>query len=98
MTPRSSLATLSHAATWKIGFVTLIYLDLLLTLFATQHGFTEMNPFMARLLSRPGELYLVKVVVPLCIVWVVPAKLLLPSIGFMLFVVGWNVKEILALV
>ena len=36
-----------------------------------------------------------RVVAPLFIAWLVPAKLLLPSIALMLAVTGWNVHELL---
>ena len=68
---------------------------MVLTLFAWHQGFGEANPFMLRFLSKPGELLLVKVVAPPFIVWLVPAKLLLPSIGFMLAVIGWNIAGLL---
>jgi hypothetical protein len=71
--------------------VALVYVDLVLTLFALQHGFTSVNPFMVRLLSQPELLLLAKVLAPLFIAWLVPSRLLLPSIGFMIAVVGWNI-------
>ena len=85
-----SAATFGRGTRYKIGFVALVYLDLMLTLFALQHGFSELNPFMERMLSRPWELFLVKVVAPPSIAWLAPAKFLLPSIGFVLAAMGWN--------
>jgi len=79
----------------KTGFVALIYLDLLLTLFAMQLGFSEMNPVMGRLLSRPSELLLAKVIAPPFIAWLVPGRLLLAAIAFMLAVTGWNISGLL---
>jgi hypothetical protein len=38
-------------------------------------------------------LLMLKVVGPVSITWLVPAKLLLPSIGLLFGVVGWNLAE-----
>ena len=89
------LPPLNGGSRSKVGFVFLIYLDLLLTLIALERGFTEMNPLMLRLLASPGGLVLVKGVAPLFIAWLMPAKLLLPSIALMLAVGGWNIRELL---
>lgn len=92
---RHSVATFSRGTLFKIGFIALVYLDLVLTLFALQHGFTEMNPFMVRLLSKPAELVLVKVTAPPLIAWLVPSPLLLPAIALTLGVSGWNIASLL---
>lgn len=94
---RSSTATFSRGTAYKIGFVALIYLDLLLTVFALRHGASEMNPVMLRLLDNPLELGLVKVVIPVFIAWLVPSMLLLLSIAFMAGVTGWNLTQLLSL-
>ncbi len=91
---RQSVATLERGLPSKIGFVALVYIDLVLTLFAIQHGFSEINPFMVQMLSRVELLVLAKVVAPLFIAWFVPAKFLLPSIGFMVIVLGWNIATL----
>ncbi len=93
---RQSVATFSRGANFKLSFVFLVYLDLVLTFLAVGNGFNEMNPFMQRMLVRPAELALVKGVAPLFIAWLVPAKLLVPAIVLMLAVVGWNARELLA--
>jgi hypothetical protein len=67
----------------------------MVTIFALQHGFVETNPLMLRLLARPGELLLVKVVAPLLIAWLAPSKLLLPAICFMMAVNGWHLTVLL---
>ncbi len=95
LTLRESVATFRSGTLSKISFVSLVYLDLLGTLYAVNHGFIEVNPFMALLLNRPGELFLVKVVAPLASAWLIPAKLLLPSIALMLLVIGLNARELL---
>lgn len=94
---RQSAATFSHGTPLKIGYVVLIYLDLLLTMFALQHGFTEMNPFMIRLLRSPMELFLVKALATPFIAWLVPSLILVPSIAMMLAITGWNITGLLIL-
>ena len=94
---RQSVATFSHGTLFKVGFILLCYLDLLLTLFALQHAFTELNPVMLRFLSRPGELVLAKMIAPPVIAWLVPDRFLLPSIGFLLAVTAWNVSGLVTL-
>ena len=95
MVLRESTATFGRGGSFKLAFVGLIYLDLMLTLLALQLGFTEMNPFMLRLITRPEQLLLVKVVLPPLIAWLVPARLLLPAIIVLLAVSGWNIRELL---
>ncbi len=92
---RESVATFRSGTFFKLSFVGLVYLDLLATLYAVNHGFIEMNPIMAQLMNRPGELFLVKVVAPLAIAWLIPSKLLLPSIALLLLVTGLNARELL---
>ncbi len=91
---RSSVATFRHGTRYKTGFVALMYFDVALTFFAVQAGFGEINPIMAGLMASPWKLVLVKGVAPLALAWLLPARLLLPSIGFMLAVALWNVKEL----
>lgn len=92
---RQSTATFDHGTLSKVGFILLVYLDLLLTLFAVSHGFNEMNPVMSRFLDRSSELLLVKGVAPVFVAWLVPSRLLWPSIGLMLAVAGWNIAQLL---
>lgn len=90
-----SLGTFTRGTFFKTSFLLLIYLDLLLTLVALNLGYVEMNSYMLRLLSRPPELLMVKVVMPVLIAWLVPAPLLLPAVSFMLAVSGWNIGQLL---
>ena len=72
----------------------LAYLDLWMTLLASQMGLSELNPLMGRLLARPEKLFLVKGVAPALIALVVPGKLLVPAIGFLLAVAAWNIAQL----
>ena len=87
---RQYAGTFGSGIEWKLGFVVLVYLDLVLTLVAIQLGFNEVNPLMVRFLSRPEELIIIKVILPPIIAWLIPARLLAPSLAFMLLVAGWN--------
>ena len=61
---RQYAGTFGSGIEWKLGFVVLVYLDLVLTLIAIQFGFKELNPLMVQFLSSPEELIIVKVVLP----------------------------------
>ena len=93
---RESVATFRNGQVIKLSFVGLAYLDLILTLYAFQAGFSEMNPLMASMLSNPMQLVAFKVVAPPLIAWLVPDKLLLPSIFAFLCIVVWNVNSLMA--
>lgn len=94
---RRSALTFSSGTATKVAFICLLYLDLLLTVYAVENGATELNPVMASLLGQPWALALVKVLAPLLIAWAVPSKLLMLSIVFMSGVTGWNAVQILTL-
>lgn len=80
----------------RIWFVILNQVDLILTVFAVSIGLTELNPWMRNLLAAaPIQLFLVKSAIPSVIAWFVPGKLLIPSIALLLFVVTWDLKELL---
>ena len=91
-----SAATFRRAWTEKICFITLNCLDLVLTVFATECGLYEMNPFVQTLLNTPLALLTIKIFIPVLIAWLIPGKLLLPAIIFLTLVVVWDVKELLA--
>ena len=82
----------------KVSYVLLHQVDLILTLFAVSAGFSELNPVMRSLLHSPLQLFVVKLVIPLLIVWLIPSKFLIPAFALIALVVIWNVKEILLLV
>jgi hypothetical protein len=94
---RATTATLSRGTGAKGLFVLLGLADLLLTLWALDHGFVELNPVFRGLQDNLAGLLLMKVAVPLGIAWAVPARLLLPSIALLLAVLGWNLGELAGL-
>ena len=79
----------------KISYVLLHQVDLILTLFAVSVGLSELNPVMRNLLDSPIQLLVVKLVIPVLIVWLLPGKFLIPALVLIVLVVIWNVKEIL---
>lgn len=91
---RVSAATFSRGTSYKMTFLMLGVLDMILTLYALSAGYVEMNPVFASLQDSPKGLFLLKVAGPLVIAWLVPGKLLLPSIALLFGVVGWNLAEL----
>ncbi len=94
---RVTAATFSRGTSYKLTFVALGVLDLLLTLYALGNGHTEMNPVVSGLQNDALGLFMLKIAGPLAIAWLVPAKLLLPSIALMFAVIGWNIGELITL-
>jgi hypothetical protein len=91
----ASAITFRKATTEKIAFISLNVMDLVLTLFAMNLGADEMNPVMRGMIHSPAALYTAKLLIPLCLAWLLPGKLLIPSIAVLVFVVGWDTRELL---
>ena len=89
-----SAATFRRCTVEKASFVLLNQFDLTLTVLAMYLGFSEMNPFIRYLINIPALLLVVKLAIPLLIAWLMPGKLLLPSIALLALVVIWNIKEL----
>jgi hypothetical protein len=79
----------------KLAFIVLNWIDLSLTLFAMTIGANELNPVMRNLFNNPVYLYSAKLLIPTFLAWLLPGKILWPSIALLLLVVAWNVKELL---
>lgn len=69
-------------------------IDLALTLYAINVGYTERNPLFASLRDNPLGLLFLKIVGPTFIAWLVPARLLIPSIALLCAVIGWNIATL----
>ena len=91
-----SSATFRRCTVEKVSFVALNQVDLALTLVAMQMGFEELNPFVGFLLEIPALLVVAKVILPLLIAWLMPGRLLWPSIAVLAGVAIWNVKELIS--
>jgi len=90
----NSSTTFKRCTAEKLSFVALSVLDLTLTLLAMRLGFYEINPFIRFLVHVPLLLLLIKLVIPVLIAWLMPGKLLLPSIAVLALIFIWNVKEL----
>jgi len=90
----------NHSESWKnwlirIGYIFLQQTDLILTIYGISRGFTEMNPFINQLLGSPLQLIVVKVLIPLVLAMTLPAKLLLPAGGLLLFINIWDIIHLI---
>lgn len=91
-----SPATFRKGTVAKVSFILLCLADLALTTLAISLGFTELNPLMGYLLGVPVLLMLVKLAIPVLIAWLIPGKLLMPSIALLGLAFLWNIKEMAA--
>jgi hypothetical protein len=90
-----SAITFRKSTTEKIAFISLNLIDLVLTLFAMNLGAQEINPIMRGMISSPAALYTTKLLMPMVLAWLLPGKLLIPSIAILVFIVGWDIRELL---
>jgi len=91
----ASAITFRKSTFEKLAFLGLNLIDLGLTLFALSIGANELNPLMRNIVSVPYLLYLIKIVMPLFFAWLLPGKLLIPSIALLVFIVGWDIRELI---
>jgi hypothetical protein len=89
-----SATTFKKCTLEKVSFILLSIFDLALTVLAMHLGLWEMNPLMRFLVHLPILLVVVKFVVPVLIAWVMPGRLLWPSLGALVTVIIWNIKEL----
>ena len=78
----------------KVAYVILHQADILLTNFAISAGFKELNPVIRGLMDMPIQLLVFKLIIPLIIAWLVPAKLLLPALVLLLVVITFNLTQL----
>lgn len=90
----ASAATFKKCTAEKLAFITLGLVDLLLTLLAVNLGLSEVNPVMRLIIQIPVLLLLIKLFVPVLVAWLMPGKLLVPSIILLLLVIIWDIKEL----
>ena len=89
-----SAVTFKKCAALKVSFILLSVLDLVLTVLAMYLGLWEMNPLVRFLVHVPLLLILIKFIIPIFVAWVMPGRLLWPSIALLGFVVVWNIREL----
>jgi hypothetical protein len=88
-------ATFRKCTLLKASFILLSQFDLAFTVLAVSLGFTEINPLMNYLIHMPVLLLVLKLAIPVLIAWLIPGRLLLPSIALLALVAIWNIKEML---
>ena len=93
---RLTAATCAHGTSQKLAFVALGAADLLVTLSALNAGYVELTPVFEAARGQPAGLFLHKLAGPVAIAWLVPSKLLMPSIALLAGVLAWNVGALLA--
>ena len=81
----------------KVAYLGLQVLDLILTIVAIKLGAVELNPMMRAALSSPLQMTVLKGGLPLWFVWMLPGRLLIPAIALLLFVVGWDIRQLVLL-
>jgi hypothetical protein len=89
-----SSATFRRCTVEKASFILLSQFDLALTVLAIHLGLSELNPFIRYLVNIPVLLLVFKLAIPLLIAWLIPGRLLLPSIALLSLVALWNIKEL----
>ncbi|HUT67392.1 MAG TPA: DUF5658 family protein [Dehalococcoidales bacterium] len=89
-----SSATFRRCTAEKASFILLCGFDLTLTILAMYLGLAELNPFVRYIIRIPALLLMIKLFIPVLIAWLMPGKLLWPSIGLLILVVVWNIKEL----
>ncbi len=89
-----SSATFKRCTLEKVSFVLLSLFDLTLTILAMSLGLSEINPFIRYIVHIPVLLLVIKLFIPLLIAWIMPGRLLLPSIALLALIVVWNLKEL----
>ncbi len=92
-----SLAEFKKGLSLRVAYMVLQLADLLMTYYAVNAGYEELNPIMRGFLDSPVQLVMLKLVVPLAIAWLVPARLLLPALALLLAVIGFNITELFLL-
>jgi len=91
----ASTATFKKCAPEKLAFIFLNAVDLCLTIFAASLGAQELNPIMRNMISSPYQIYAAKIAIPVFFAWLLPGKVLIPSIALLAFVVGWDIRQLL---
>ena len=89
-----SVAQWKKGLSIKVAYVLLHQADILMTNFAISAGFKELNPVIRGLLDTPVQLLVFKLIIPLIIAWLVPAKLLLPALVLLLVVIVFNLTQL----
>jgi hypothetical protein len=90
----ASAITFKKCTLEKLTFIMLNLIDLGLTIFAVSQGANELNPLMRNMFNAPYQMYTAKLILPVFFAWLLPGKLLIPSIALLTFVVGWDIRQL----
>jgi hypothetical protein len=88
----ASVMTFKKCTAEKLAFIILNLIDMGLTILAASIGAHELNPFMRSMVNAPYQMYTAKLVLPILFAWLLPGKILIPSIALLAFVVGWDIR------
>ena len=91
---KASAFTFKRGTPEKLAYIILNLIDLGLTLFALSIGAHEYNPLLRSMANSPFQLYGAKLLLPSTVAWILPGKLLIPAVAFLLLVVGWDIREL----
>jgi hypothetical protein len=91
-----STATFKKCAAEKFSFVALGLFDLVLTVLAVNLGFYETNHLIRVIIQIPFLFLLVKLFIPVFLAWLIPGKLLIPSIALLAFIIAWNTAQLIS--
>jgi len=89
------MASFNQNRSVKLTFIILLYLDAMLTSAAMIFGLYELNAVVRSIFDSLSLFVAFKLVLPPLIAWLSPGILLVPSIPLIIFVVAWNVKELM---
>ncbi len=93
-----TIAEFKKGIAFRASYIVLQMADYLMTVFAKNAGFDEMNPVMRGMFGSPLEMLAFKLLIPLAIAILVPAKLLIPALVLLLAIIGLNIKELVVFV
>jgi hypothetical protein len=93
-----TLAEFKKGIALRVSYIMLQAADYLMTVFAANVGFHEMNPLMRGLIGSPLQMLAFKLLIPIAIATLVPSKLLIPALILLLAIIGLNIKELLVFV
>jgi hypothetical protein len=94
LSPYLKIGEFRKGLSLRVSYVALQLVDCLMTVLAVNAGFEELNPVMRGIIDSPVQLVTIKLVLPLAIAWLVPAKLLIPAMALLMVIIGLNIKEL----
>jgi hypothetical protein len=81
---------------FKLSYLFLQQVDLVLTIYAMSIGAMELNPLLRIVLGSLPLVLVFKVAIPVAMVYFIPGALLIPGILIQGAVIAWNIHQLLA--